>query len=258
MTLTHMGQETPPLKTIQRAFEILDVLKEEKTVGVSELSSRLDLPKSTVHDYLRTLRMIGYVVNDGGEYRLGFRLLELGGHIKYRNRLFHVAKPELERLAEKTGELASVNVEERGRFTILHTEFGSESLRLGIYPGMSTPIHTHAAGKVMLANFADEKVDRILDEHGLDRMTEHTVTDRHELAAELETVRERGYAVDRNQQVVGMSVVAAPVKVENRVLGSIGIVCPTDRLVDEGYQEELAREVKKSANIVSVNYQYSP
>ncbi len=258
MIAAHMGQKTPPLKTIQRAFEILDVLKEEKTVGVSELSRRMDLPKSTVHDYLRTLKATGYVVNDGGTYSLGFRLLELGGHVKYRNRLFHTAKPELERLAEKTGELASINIEEHGRFIILHTEYGAESLQLGIYPGMSTPIHTHAAGKVMLANFAEEKVDRILDEHGLDQVTEHTVTDRHELVAELETIRERGYGVDRNQQVVGMSVVATPIQVKNRVLGSIGVVCPTDRLVDEGYQEKLAQEVKKSANIVSVNYQYRP
>ncbi|MGQ4557598.1 IclR family transcriptional regulator domain-containing protein [Halobellus sp. GM3] len=253
-----MSDDAPPLKTIQRAFEIIEVLKEHKEVGVAELARQMDLPKSTVHDYLRTLRTMGYVINEDGTYRLGFRLLELGGQVKYRNRLFHVAKPELERLVEKTGELASVNVEERGRFVILHTEFGAESLRLGIYPGLKTPIHTHAGGKVILAHLDDERVEQIVDEHGLEARTNHTITDRETLDSELETIRKEGYGIDRDQQVVGMGSVAAPVRVGEAILGSIGVVCPTDRLRAEDYRETLADEVQKSANIVSVNYQYAP
>jgi len=253
-----MTDTTPPLKTIQRAFEIMDVLKEQKEVGVADLSRQLDLPKSTVHDYLRTLRTMGYVINEDGTYRLGFQLLELGGQVKYRNRLFHVAKPELERLVENTGELVSVNVEERGQFVILHTEFGSESLRLGIYPGLKTPIHTHAGGKVILAFLGEERIDSIIDDHGLTARTGQTITDREALDAELETIREQGYGIDRNEQVVGMGTVAAPVRIGEEVLGSIGVVCPSDRLRDESYRQELADEVQKSANIVSVNYQYAP
>ena len=253
-----MTDDAPPLKTIRRAFEIMNILKGEKEVGVAELSRRMDLPKSTVHDYLRTLRTMGYVVNDNGTYRLGFRLLELGGQVKYRNRLFHVAKPELERLVEETGEQASVNVEERGEFVILHTELGSDSLRLGIYPGLRTPIHTHAGGKAILAHLGEAEIEEIIETHGLAAQTEHTTTDRDELAAELATIREQGYAADRNEQVVGMGAVAAPVKVKDRVLGSIGIVCPSDRLLEGDYREELAAEVQQSANVVSVNYQYAP
>lgn len=252
-----MNDGAPPLKTIGRAFEILELLNNEKSIGVAELARRMDLPKSTVHDYLRSLRKLGFVVQDDGAYRLGFRLLELGSRMKYRNRLFHVAKPELERLAGRTDEMASVNVEERGRFVVLHAEMGEESLQLGLYPGITIPIHTHAAGKSILAGFPDETIDRILDERGLEPVTEHTITDRTELLAEIETIRERGYGVDWNEQIVGMGVVAAPVEVDKHVVGSIGLVCPTDRLDDEDYRAELVREVQKSANIVSVNYQYS-
>jgi DNA-binding IclR family transcriptional regulator len=253
-----MTDDAPPLKTVQRAFEILDLLKQEKEIGVAELSHRMDLPKSTVHDYLRTLRTMGYVVNDSGRYRLGFQLLELGGQVKYQNRLFHVAKPELERLAGETGEQASVNVEERGEFVIVHTEFGSDSLHLGTYPGLRTPIHTHAGGKAILAHLGEEKIDQIIETHGLEAKTDHTTTDPDDLTAELETIRTRGYAIDSNQQVVGMGSVAAPVQVKDQVLGSIDIVCPSDRLQDPDYREELAAEVQQSANVVSVNYQYAP
>lgn len=251
-----MDDGRPPLTTIQRAFQIIEILKSETELGVTDLARQMDLPKSTIHDYVRSLRRMGYVVKDGGQYRLSLRFLELGEQLKYRNRLFHVARPELERLVGETGELASVNVEERGRFVILDTEFGHESLQIGIYPGFTIPIHSHAAGKVMLAGFDEEKVDRIVDRHGLEPVTEYTVTDREELDAELEAIRERGYASDRNQQVVGMAVVAAPVETDDEVIGSIGIVCPTDRLDDN--HDELAHEVQKSANVVSVNYQYRP
>jgi len=252
-----MSSETLPLKTIQRAAEIMELLSKKECSGVADLSERMDMPKSTVHDYLKTLQTLGFVVNEDGTYRLGFRLLELGGEVKYRNRLYHVARPELERLAETTGEAVSVNVEECGRFVILHTEQGDESLQLGIYPGLAIPLHTHAAGKVMLAGFSQEKVDRIVDEHGLTQQTADTITDYDELMTELEQAREQGYAVDSNEQIVGMGVVAAPVEVENHIIGSIGIVCPTDRLEDDEFRRELVREVQKSANIVSVNYQYS-
>jgi len=252
-----MTRDSSPLRTVRRAFDILHLLRDRGTLGVSAVAEQLDVPKSTAHDYLRTLRELGYVVNDDGTYRLGFRLLELGGQAKHRQRLFQVARPELERTAEATGEMVSLNVEEDGEFVVLHTAFGDNTLRLGIYPGLRIPLHTHAAGKVMLAHFGDEVVEEIVDERGLHPRTEHSITDPDALAAELDAIREQGYAVDWNEQVVGMGVVAAPVLAGDDVVGSIGIVCPTDRLRDESYRTQLVDEVQESANVVSVNYQYS-
>jgi DNA-binding IclR family transcriptional regulator len=253
-----MSRDASPLRTVRRAFEILHLLRDRGTLGVSEAADRLDLPKSTTHDYLRTLRELGYVVNDDGSYRLGFRLLELGGQAKHRNRLFQVARPELERAAEATGEVVSLNVEEDGEFVVLHSAFGENALRVGIYPGLRIPLHTQAAGKVLLAGFDPDRVDRIVERHGLSPRTDHTVTDRDDLDAELDAIAEQGYAVDRNEQVVGMGVVAAPIAVDDRVLGSIGLVCPADKLRDENYRAELVAAVQQSANVISVNYQYSP
>ena len=253
-----MTRDASPLRTVRRAFEILHLLRDRGTLGVSAVADRLELPKSTVHDYLRTLRELGYVVNDAGTYRLGLRLLELGGQTKHRNRLFQVARPELERAAETTGEVVSLNVEERGEFVVLHAAFGENALRLGIYPGLRIPLHTHAAGKVLLAGFDADRVDRIVDRHGLPARKDYTITTRDDLDAELDAIADRGYAVDRNEQVVGMGVVAAPIRVDDRVLGSIGLVCPADKLRDDAYRAELVATVQQSANVVSVNYQYSP
>jgi DNA-binding IclR family transcriptional regulator len=245
-----------PLQTVQRSIEILEILKED-TIGVTELAERLDLPKSTVYDYLRTLRSLGYIIKENRKYRLAFKSLELGGYRKYHSQLYQLAKPEIKRLADKTGEIVSVNVEEQGRFIVLHSEIGSASLHLEHYPGTTTPLHTHAGGKVMLAEFNPEKVESIFERHGLTTETEHTITDRDELLTELETIRERGYAVDRDQEITGVGTLAAPIKIDDCLIGSVNIAFPANRLTETGYQDEIVQEIQKSTNIISVNYEHS-
>ena len=240
------------LSTVHRAFEIVELLWEEETLGVTELADRLGGHKSTIHGYLRTLEATGFVINDGGQYRLGLRFLEVGGRLKHRSRLFHVARPQLERLANDTGFTASLTVEEAGELVIVHLVAGDRSLQLGIYPGMRVPLHSHAAGKCILANADDDHLNR--DE--LDAVTPYTKTDPEAVRAELDVIRECGYAVDWDEQVVGMGIVAAPIVVDNIVHGSVGLVCPTNQLTDENYRTELAQQVRKTTNVIGVNYRY--
>lgn len=83
-----MSTDTPPMKSIVRAFEIVHTLWEVHSAGSSAIASRLDLSKSTAHVYLRSLQSTGYVVTEGGEYRLSFRFLMIGSRLKYRSRIF--------------------------------------------------------------------------------------------------------------------------------------------------------------------------
>lgn len=251
-----MGQSTSPLRTIERAFRIVAVLQQLNGAGPAELAVHMDIPKSTAYDYLRTLESTGYVVHENGEYHVGYRFLAVGSRLKHRNRLFHVAKPELEKLASETGELSNVAIEEDGDCVILHHVEGTQSLDLGIYSGLRLPIHSHATGKAILAHLSEKDTREIVDPEGLERITEHTVTNTEHLTAELETIREEGHAVDWDQQVIGMGVVAVPILVDNVVLGSVAIVCPTDRLQNQTYRDNLRQKVRETANTIMVNYQY--
>ncbi|WP_418279841.1 IclR family transcriptional regulator [Halorubrum sp. DTA98] len=244
------------LSTVERALEVLELLWDLNGAGPTEVAERLDVPKGTVHGYLRTLTNAGYTVNEGGTYRVSYRFLTMGGRLKHRSRLFHVAKPEVERLADETGEIVDVSIEENGHSVTLHHAMGDQSLRLGLYPGMTTPIHAHAAGKAVLAYLPADRRDEILA-GDLEAMTERTITDPEDLREELATVRDRTYAYDWDQQVTGMGVVAAPILVDDEVLGSIAIIAPTDRLQNHSYREELIRYVREASNTVEVSYQYS-
>ncbi|MFB6090076.1 MAG: IclR family transcriptional regulator [Halobellus sp.] len=251
-----MPTDRTSLTTVTRAFEVLDLLWELDGAGPSELATRMDLPDSTVYDYLRSLSETRYVTREDGEYRLSSYFLTIGGKMKHRNRLFQVAKPEMKRVVSETDELVGLTIENDGRAVVYHQEEGRQALSLGTYTGAATPMHTVATGKAILAYLPEERVDEIIAERGLEQRTEHSITDPDELKAELAQIREDGHAVDWNEQVVGMGMAAVPILVEDGVLGSFGIVVPTGRIRDESYQEELLQKLREMANTVTINYQY--
>lgn len=251
-----MGNSTPTMQSVLQAFAVLEVLWNVNGAGPTEVARRMGIPKSTAHVHLRTLAETDYVVNDGGEYRLGYRFLTTGSRIKHRNRLFQAAERQLHELATTTGELVSLVVEEAGRSVILHRETGDRALELGIYSGMVTPLHTNATGKVMLAYLPDARTDDIIATDGLEPMTTDTITAEDALRDELEAVRERGYAVDWDQQVKGMGLIGAPILIDDRIEGAIGIVCPTGRITDEAYQDELLQHLRSTVDAITIKYRY--
>ena len=251
-----MTDDTPPMKSVLRAFDVLNVLWEVNGAGPSAVAERMDVPKSTTHVYLRTLQETGYVVNEGGEYRLSHRFLTTGSRIKHRNSLFQASEAKLRELASETGELVTLVVEEAGRSVILDEESGDRSLELGIYSGMITPLHSNATGKAILAELPSDRIDEIVATHGLKPLTEETITDEETLRAELEAVRERGYAVDWDQQVRGMGLIGAPIVVDGQLLGAAGIACPTGRIKDETYQRELLQKLEGTIDSITIKYRY--
>ncbi|NGM70420.1 IclR family transcriptional regulator [Natronolimnobius sp. AArcel1] len=250
-----MTDGTPPMNSVLRAFDVLNVLWEVNGAGPSEVAAQMNVPKSTAHVYLRTLRETGYVVNDGGEYRLSHRFLTTGSRIKHRNSLFQASEAKLQELATETGELVTLVIEENGRSVILDIESGNRSLELGIYSGMITPLHSNATGKAILAHLPSERTDEIIDQ-GLERRTEETITDEETLRAELETIREQGYAVDWDQQVKGMALIGAPIIINGQLKGSAGVVCPTGRIKDETYQHELLQKLEGMVDSITIKYRY--
>ncbi|WP_049986094.1 IclR family transcriptional regulator [Halobellus rufus] len=251
-----MPNDRTSLTTVARAFEIVDLLWELDGAGPSEVAERLDLPDSTVYDYLRSLSETRYVTRENGEYRLSSYFLTIGGKMKYRNRLYQVAKPEMKRVVAETDELVGLTIENDGRAVVYHQEEGRQALSLGTYSGAATPLHTVATGKAILAHLPDDRVDEIVDKHGLEQRTDQTITDWDVLERELEEIRENGYAVDWDEQVVGMGMAAVPIMIEDRVLGSFGIVVPTGRIRDPSYQKEILQKLQEMTNKVTINYQY--
>jgi len=246
------------VKSVERTFRIIGGLQELDGAGVTELADHLDLPKSTVHNYLSTLEGAAYVVKEDEQYRVGLRFLEHGAFARTQSPIFEVARPELDRLAEETGELVNLLVEEHGKGIYLYRTRGENAVRVKEHVGNRVSLHSTALGKAILAHYPQRRVDEIIDRHGMPATTERTVTDRDELSETLASVREAGVAFDDEERLSGLRCVAAPVlSNDDEVLGSISISGPSHRFDDERFREELPQRILETANVLELNVTYS-
>lgn len=252
-----MAGDTKSLQTVLRAFEILELLEQEREAGPSEIAEHMGVTRATAHDYLSTLEDTGYVITDDGRYRIGYRILGMGSRIKFRSSLFNAARAPLRKLSSRTDELAHIGIEEDGEWVLLDHEGDVSTVDMGTYPGLRFPIHAQAAGKVILAHLPDDRIQEIIETRGLEQITESTITNPEALRAELDQIVEDGYALDSDQLVYGVAIVAAPILVEGDIIGSISIANPTGRLQDDEHRETLIQRLKEAADEISINYRYS-
>lgn len=242
----------------ETSLRILETLKQLDGAGVTEVANRLDLPKSTVHNHVSTLLRQEYLVKEGDSYRIGLRFLEFGEYIRGRMPIYDVGQPEVKRLATETGELASLLVEEHGKGVYLYRAKGSRAVRLETYAGMRVHLHCTALGKAIIAYLPEPRVQEIVDAHGLPERTSTTITDEETLSAELEEIRERGYACDREERIAGLRCVAAPIKdLDGRAIGAISVSGPTNRMKGTRFDEEIPEQVLSTANVIELNLNYS-
>lgn len=250
--------QKPPIKSARTTFAIVERLVILDGAGVSELAAELDTAKATIHDHLKTLDELGYIHKDGQEYQAGTKFLRIGEQIRVNMDIYRTAKPELRKLASKTGEHASLMVEENGVGVYLLNAEGPNTVNIVTPEGTPTKLHTTAPGKAILAHLPEERIRAIIDEEGLTAETENTITDREELMAELDGVREQEYAVDKEEGLKGLQGVAEPVfsRKEDRIAGAISIYGPSRQTDMEDFETELVEELRRTVNIVEINFSY--
>jgi len=255
---TMASQDKQPIKSLETTMDIIDKLREKDGAGVTALANELGKSKSGVHHHLTMLERRGYVVNEDGQYRIGLKFLELGGYIRYQMEIQEIAKPEVKKLAEDTEELANLLVEEHGYGVYLYRTRGSQAVNLETYAGKRSYLHTTALGKAILANLARERVEEIIDQRGLPKLTENTITERDDLFEELETIREEGFAFDREEQFPGLRCVAKPITDnDGNILAAISAAGPSSRISDERFTNTLPKKVQEAANVIELNITHS-
>lgn len=247
------------LSTVKRAFEVVDTLREMEGARVTELAEEHDIAPSTAHKYLATLDQEGFAVKEGDVYHVGLDFLDLGTYAKNRKPGYRLSTEKVREIAEETGERAQFVVEEHGRGIYLHTEASnSGAVLMDRRNGIHRYLHSTASGKAILAHLPDDRVNEIIDEHGLPAETEQTITDRDALFEELERIREDGVAYNDEESVEGLRSVGVPVKgSDGFVFGSLSVSGPSNRLKDTVYREEIPDQLLGHANEIELNVRYS-
>nr|WP_206335616.1 IclR family transcriptional regulator [Natronolimnobius sp. AArcel1] len=228
------------------------IIEAIQTLGgatLEELTDELDRSRSTVHLHLRTLLDEGYLTKEGAVYHIGLRFLNHGEYARSRKKAYTLAKQTVTQLADEIDEEVEFVVENNNRGILVHESFHpdthipSKERHLSTSPsaaGIYYYLHSVATGKAILADLPEERVNAILDESGLPKQTAQTITDREELLADLEAVRDRGIAFADEEYVDGLREVGRRVMApDGSVIGAIAIIGPTYRFTDDRFRNEL-------------------
>jgi DNA-binding IclR family transcriptional regulator len=245
--------QTGGIRVLVKAAAVIDLLAEsERPVSLTALSSELGIAKSTLHGILATLTGIGYVYKDpeSGDYRLGLHLFELGNAISRKLDERRIAAPYMQMLAEKTGETVHLAVLEDGEVLYINKQESNSSIRIITESGLRLPVHCSALGKTLLSGMADDEIADLLSRKGMEKYTETTITDVNDFMKEIETVRRRGYASDRQEFMIGLRCVAAPIhNINGKVVCAISISGPISRMSGDLLEAKRTHLMKAARSI---------
>lgn len=248
-----MDQDTKKsINVLQRALQLMECLSESSGgKRILQLAEDAGLPPSTTHRILQTLAAMGYVRQDSinGVYRLTGKLLDIGGRAVVGRSLREEALPHLRRLRELTGESSHLVVLDRKVALTVESVLSEERNLIDSRVGERAPVHCTAVGKCLIAYLPE--LEDFLSRLELKRFTDNTVCTVSGLLEELTRVREQGYALDWEENEVGIRCIAAPVMGAScEVVASLGISGPAVRVTEETL-EKLISQVKGVACDIS-------
>jgi len=247
------------IQSIERALLILETLSRyPQGIGVTELGTCVGLHKSTAHRLLSTLRAFGYVeqYRDSERYRLGNKILSLGLEVLANLDFRKEALPFMRELVEISRETVQLAVLDSHQVLVVERDQSPETITVNL--GLRADVHCTAEGKVLLAYRRVEDVVRILNESQMRQYTVNTITDVNNMLAQLEKVRNQGYAINAEELAEGLRAVAAPVfDHSGRVIAALSISGPTSRLTLER-MVRLVTVLKEACSSVSARLGYRP
>lgn len=246
---------------LAKAIEIVDVIAQHSEgCRLTDIVNQLGLSKSTVSFILSTLEENAYVrrLPDSRRYVIGLHLFEVGtkylGQLQWRKEFIGVAQ----RLVDMWGETIQMAILSGRDVLYIARLEGHQPVRLVSHIGSRLPAHATALGKAMLAFLPSEDIYSLYRERGLEKLTDRTISSLPELVADLEKVRQRGYAIDDQETDAHLRCVAVPIARGGRAKAACSISGLADRMTDERIQEMLVALVEVSHTLSRSIYEAIP
>ena len=233
----------------KRLLEVLLAFAEKPVMNMVELTERVGVPQSTAFRLVRTLRDAGLLTTTNGIYQIGPRILQLAEAAKSQFDVVALAGPEMERLADRTGEPLVLTALAGDYAVAVHTVAGRQAIRFTFNVGHTYPLHAGASAKILFAFLGEAQRERILRTSKFERRTPQTTTDPKNLRVELTHIRNQGYAITAEEWEKGALAIAAPIFGPMGTWG-LSLVGPTFRL-DAAECKRLTKLVIESARIIT-------
>ena len=215
-----------------KACEVLQiVVAHPEGISLADISERLDIPRTTAFRILNTLCIHNFLQKKNTHYESGFELLRLGLISTSNLKIRDIARPYLKALAHQSKETAHLALLSGTKVMILDVCESPQPIRAASRAGFLAELHSSATGKVFLAAMTPEELKELKPQLSLISLTRNTHTTWESLEANLEQVRQLGYAIDEEEYYEGVRCMAMPVRgSEGKVIAAMGITGSTERL----------------------------
>lgn len=244
-----------------KALKILDCFSpSQPELTLAQISRILDMPKSTLLIHLNTLQEAGYIVRsqDTQVYRLGYKILELNYISRASMPVIQYAIPFMEEIQEQTKEFVYLTSHVNGRVLYLECMYPSRRSVSYSVSGKTVPMHCTSSGKAMLSQMPTKQVEDIIKKHGLPPVTANTYTDYDAFFEELARSRARGYAVDNEEETLGVKCIAVAIRTSRgEVAGAMSISGSVLTMRDE-LREKYATLLSRACNALVPNANLFP
>ena len=254
-----------PVQTVIKALEIIEILAQDSTsrgIGISELSRKLGLGKSTIHRILDLLMYYRYIDKneETNKYRLGWGLYTAGQMVPKQNQLYNMDPALLIDLSKRVHETVNVGVMRGGEVVIISKIEGSQqNLQVNMQPGEHEALHATALGKILVSELPEEQVRDLMDsDRGrLKKYTHNTILMIDEYLKELEKVRKQGYAVDNEEFCIGLYCLSMPIRdYTGKIIAALSVSTPYARIT-EAKKQEILDYLSEYITKISANLGYS-
>ena len=245
------------IQVVERMMNLLDALAEhEESCSLKNLAEQTGLHPSTAHRILNDMAACRIVERgDGGTYRLGLKLLELGNLVKARLSVREAAQGPMRTLHKLTGETVNLSVRQGDEIVYVDRAYSERSgMQVVRAIGGRAPLHLTSVGKLFLASDDANQVRAYVTRTGLSGHTRNSITDLAKLESELNHVRRVGSARDDEELELGVSCLAAGILDDTgKLVAGLSLSAPTDRI-----QADWLRSLQDTALQISKGMGYKP
>jgi DNA-binding IclR family transcriptional regulator len=240
------------LTTIETAFDIIEYVTETNGARVMEIADKFGIPDSTAHNYLGTLRQLGYLRKDGNLYKPTFQFLSIGGQVSVNLPAYRRLRATISELAEETRGTVQLVAEDQGMGIYVYHITAAGGVQSDVHIGKSVYLHTTSAGKAILAHLPEERIEQIIEHRGLPRVTENTITDKDKLLDHLQEIRDEGFGFNDEERIPGQQGVGVPILDANKqVIAAISVSGPKARV-----EEDLPSTILTKVNEVELTIMF--
>jgi DNA-binding IclR family transcriptional regulator len=227
-------KEGRKITSVSRALSIIELFDYDTIeLGITEISNRLDLHKSTVSGLVNTLYASGYLDQNPStrKYFLGMKIVEKAFVVLDNFDIVKTARTHMKRLRIWRDETVNLAILDDDEVLYIDRELGTRTLGMQSHVGKREKAHSTALGKALLSQLDEDELGEYLSKYSLDPITPNTITRPKKLRQELTNFRHQGYAVDMEENEIGGVCIAAPiVDLQGNTLAAISISLPIARL----------------------------